>query len=457
MRRIAASLLLAFGVVAAEPERGKLIENVASQADPAQTYTLYLPTVYAPSNPRPLLFIFDPASRGTRAAEIFQAAAEEYGWIILSSNGTKSGDGPANERALQALLPERGRYAHDPRRLYATGMSAGAMLSWAVGIKTGALAGVISCGGRHVDNLPPSQFSFADYGFAGDTDFNHHSMRTIHAQLERAGKPHRFETFTGNHRWMPPELAREAVGWMELMAMKERRRARDEAIIEELYEADFAAAVRLEAEGRRLDALERYSAVARTFDGLRPVDDARAAAARLERDAAARKEAKARATWYAYEERYLKDVVGGLGVLFEQMRNDAVSMTTTSVERELRIPELKRRATRADPEGVTARRLLETLYSQFTFLISQDLITRGDQAIAVAVLRVAAGLYPDRWAPQYNLAAALARSGQKRAALDALEKAIEAGLSDAKLLASDRDLDSIRAESRFAELADRIK
>ena len=282
MRRLALVLCFSGALLAAEPERGKLVENVAARADPTQTYTLYLPTSYDTGKEQPLLFVFDPRAGGTFAAEIFRPAAEEYGWILISSNQTRSDDdGAASSRAVRAPLPEVNRYASDPRRIYAAGFSGTAILACGVGIHTGALAGVIGVGGRLVEQFPPAKFAFAHYGFAGDTDFNNREMRKIDALLEREGKVHRFQQFTGSHRWFPPELAREAVEWMELIAMKERRRARDASLIARLYEHDLAAAKALDAAGQRVDALRRYREIAATFDGLNATADATAAAARL--------------------------------------------------------------------------------------------------------------------------------------------------------------------------------
>src|SRR6185436_2988063 len=229
MRSLAliATLSLALSVQAA----GKLVENVVTAADREQTYTLFLPGSYDVAKKYPVLLILDPRGRGTAAAEIFAGGAEEYGWILVSSNNTRSDESnDPNERALRALFPELGRYAVDPRRVYAAGFSGTAMVAWALVINNGRLAGVISAGGRLVDEVLPRRFSFASYGFAGESDFNNRDMRAIDALLAREGKTHRFRQFEGGHRWMPPELAAEAMGWMELIAMKEQRRPRDEAL-----------------------------------------------------------------------------------------------------------------------------------------------------------------------------------------------------------------------------------
>ncbi|MFL6245919.1 MAG: TPR end-of-group domain-containing protein [Thermoanaerobaculia bacterium] len=430
MRRFVFLLLLATSLAGAEPERGKLVENIASRLDPTQTYTLYLPTTYDSMKQQPLLYVFDPRGRATFAAEIFKDAAEHYGWIVISSNQTRSDDdGVANARAVRALLPEMNRYAIHPRRIYAAGFSGTAILSCAIGIHTGAFAGVIAVGGRLAEHTPPAKFSFAHYGFAGDSDFNNREMRAIDEMLEREGKTHRFQQFAGQHQWFPPELAREAIDWMELLAMKAQLRPRDASLIAKLYAADIAAANALTG----VNALRRYREIARTYEGLHATDDAVAAMQRLENDPEVRRERKEIAKWDEFEIHFLDDV---------QKRSPA----------EFRVSELQRRAKRQGAEGATARRLLEGLYAQTSFYLPRQLMETHQYELAATVLRVAIQIHDDRWPAWYNLAAAQARGGDRRRALDSLEKAVAAGFRDRPQLLADEDLASLRNEPRFQAL-----
>lgn len=448
MRRLAAVLSLALAANAAELERGKLIENIPTRADAAQTYTLYLPQAYDPAKGVPLLLVLDPRGRGTTAAEIFRAAAEEYGWMILSANGTHSDDGgKSNESAMRALLPELSRYAHNPRRVYATGFSGTAILACAVGLNTNAVAGVIGVGGRLVPQVPPAQFSFAHFGFAGDTDFNNLEMREIDAALERANKPHRFEEFDGDHRWIPAELADDAIGWMEVIAMKEQRRPRDEALIAKLYARDVQAAQEL---GDTLDALRRHRAIVRTFDGLHGVDESKAAIARLEKDASVRRAIADEAKWDEFAKRYVSDVFARAGNLFAVLRSEAP--TTQRAAREFRVAELKRHASKDGAEGRTGRRLLEMVYAQTNFYLMRELFARREYLLAAAILGVATQIHPDRWPAWYNMGAAYARLNERKRALDALEKAFAAGFTNVAALAADEDYASVRQDPRYLKL-----
>jgi hypothetical protein len=442
--RILAALLLATSLTAAEP--GQLVKSVVTHADPKQTYALYLPSTYDGVKKHPVLLVMDPSAHGAAAAEIFRPAAEEYGWIILSSNGTVSGSGDeTNELAVRALIPELNYYPVMPGRVYAAGFSGTAILAWQIGINTGFLHGVIGVGGRNIRELPPSRFSFAHYGFAGDADFNNREMREVDALLEEAGKVHRYEEFSGEHRWITPELALDAVGWMELVAMKDGRRPKDEALIARLHARDAAAAVALEKAGKKLEALRRYRAVAATFDSA----EAREAATRLEKDPAVIRDRKDEATWDEFERNFHKNVLGNVRALFGRLREDDLGQTQARLSRELRIAELKRRATRPGREGLAGRRLLNVIYGQTAFRLINELLARGEYSLAAITAGVATEIHPERWIAWYNQASAYARAGDARNAVAALEKAAEVGFKNGKGLAADEDFALLRSNERF--------
>jgi predicted esterase len=439
--RLAVFVLLS---VLGGPLAAQLVENVAARSDPSQTYTLFLPKLYDGRQPHPVLLVFDPRGRGTTAAEVFRDAAEEYGWIVISSNQTRSdGAHEPNERAIRALLPELGRYAVNAERVYAAGFSGTAMMAWGVGIATGRLAGVIGVGGRFVPEVPPSKFNFAHYGFAGERDFNHREMRLVDDALE-GRVPHRFQPFDGEHQWIPPALAREALGWFEVLAGSH---------VEQVFAEDLSAADRLTG----LEALRRYRAILRTYENVGRASarssggraEARPAlrtvlekVAALERDPSVLREIAEEKKWDTFEVEYANGVFA---------RMPAV-LASGDLARAFRLPDLRRRAARGGAEGAAARRLLEAVYGQTAFYLMQQLFARGEYARAAALLGIAVEIHPERWGAWYNLAAAHARAGNRRQAFAALEKAIAAGFRDAKQLADDDDFTSLRGEKRFQDL-----
>src|SRR5215831_18176589 len=66
-RRLAFTALLlsiAIDSRAQEPRRGVIVDDVKCEAEPAQTYALYVPSTYSHDRPWNLLIAFHPAARG---------------------------------------------------------------------------------------------------------------------------------------------------------------------------------------------------------------------------------------------------------------------------------------------------------------------------------------------------------------------------------------------------------
>ncbi|HEY3349202.1 MAG TPA: hypothetical protein VGM13_05455 [Thermoanaerobaculia bacterium] len=81
-----------------------------------------------------------------------------------------------------------------------------------------------------------------------------------------------------------------------------------------------------------------------------------------------------------------------------------------------------------------------------------DLLNAGRYDLAEKAFRASSAAGHRVAASTYNAACALARAGKKPEALDALQKAIERGYTDARHMERDDDLDGIQGEKRFTEL-----
>ena len=332
---------------------GQLVEGMRCESDPSQSYTLYLPRAYTAARRWPALLVFDPRGRSVLAAELFRAAAEAHGFILVSSNDTRS-DGPmeVNTKALQALWPEvHLRYASDPRRIYAAGFSGGGMLAYELGRKTGGLAGVIASGARWEGAHFKQRIAFPCFGAAGDTDFNYAPMRAVHARLREWGTPEWLVIFEGRHQWMPAELASEAVAWMELLAMKSGLRPLDRDFAAARLAETLARARALEAQGRWLDALRRFENAGLTFDGLADVAEARREAARVASLAATKAARREEGAWDRYEEGTSR----ALADAYQKLLASDPPLLAAAFRAEVQLDELRRhagpRATRVSSAG----------------------------------------------------------------------------------------------------------
>ena len=431
------------------PPRGRLVEGIACASDPSQSYTLYLPEAYDPGRRWPVLVVLDPRGRSVPAAELFLDPARELGWIIVSSNDTRSDSGmEPNRRALNALWPEiHERYAIDDRRIHLAGFSGTVYVAFEVGRTTGSVAGIIGSGGRCIEEALAGNRA-AVFVTAGDGDFNYQDTRRLHARVREAGVASRLETFSGGHTWMPPSLARQALEWMELQGMRRGVRPRDDAMVDRLLAADLAAAAALEADGQKLAEMRRYQAAALDFEGLRDVAAAHARWLSLEADPEVERAASLEERW-AERERQERERINQVFARFLAAEPAAPPETLAN---DLEVARLEHQAEGDGLEAATARRVLAHLFSNVAVYMPQGLIADRRPGHAASALGVACRIQPDNPSVWYNRSCALSLAGRRSQALDALEHAVQLGFADAALMRADPDLEAVRDSDRFREL-----
>lgn len=278
----AAAVLIAVSSLHAQLPTGQIVDRVVCQAQPEQSYALYLPLRYAPERKWPILYAFDPGARGRLPVERFADAAEKYGYIVVGSHNSRNGPWKISEDAMQAMWADtQSRFSIDPRRIYATGFSGGARVACLMGLAVADVAGVIACGGGFPESRTPKKVAFPFFGIAGTEDFNYIELKQVQRDLDAQRAPNRFEDFEGPHGWCPSPLCTAAIEWMELMALKTGRRAVEPALVDALLDRTLSRLHHLES-GGNLPALYRsYTAAAVDFQGLRDVAEFAQRAARL--------------------------------------------------------------------------------------------------------------------------------------------------------------------------------
>jgi len=346
-------LLAGAVAIAADLPVGQIVPDITCVADASQSYALYIPRAYTPDRSWPVILAFDPGGRGRTPVERYQAAAEQYGFIVAGSNNSRNGS-PEIGKAVVAMSSDvLSRLRVDERRLYLAGMSGGARVALSVALGSREhVAGVIASSAGYPDAKPRKTLGFPMFATAGTEDFNHLEMRRLDRALTT---PHRLAVFEGGHVWLSSDLATTAVEWMELQAMKTGLKPRDEGEVERIFARRAAA-----AGGERVDK-ERYlalRAIAEDFAGLKDVQAISAQAASLGREKAVRDALKRDDDEDDREERTVRDV------MMAEARLESIE------ERSSALSELRRRwkdlsdAAKRDadsPERRFARRVLGSL------------------------------------------------------------------------------------------------
>ena len=388
---VALSFALAAGANAQGPER--IEARIATAADPAQQYALFVPKDAAPD--APLLIVLDPRGRAVATRDFVIDAARARGWIVLSSWQSRSDtDEAVTLRALDALWKASARYPHDARRVYLAGMSGTAKTLWVVAPKL-RVAGLLGSAGGRPPELPPlARDAPAFYGFTGTSDFNHREMFALDAALAGVGTPHRLDVYPGGHGWPPVEAFADALAWFDLQAMRDGRMARDAAFIEQRFTACASAA----AAG--FDVLERWrlqAQCARDFDGLHDVTALREATQALDTSPEVARLRKQDATLAADERRYARR--------FDAWRERFGRRFIEGVEqpplprneslRQLQVATLRKRAADADPRvAASAQRLLAWVHAAAAFYLPAQFDAKGDHNRAVALGDIADATEP---------------------------------------------------------------
>jgi tetratricopeptide (TPR) repeat protein len=313
---------------------------------------------------------------------------------------------------------------------------------------------VIAVGAGFPPHLTPdADIDYAIYGLAGRIDFNWDELQQLDVTLDEVAATHRVESFEGAHQWAPAEESAAAMAWMELVAMAEGRRAREGALIDELYSRDLESARRLEEEGRVWEAWHRYAAATATFELLRNVDEARAAAERLagsKQLKLERRDRERRAEWELEAVDRARRAMGGVPG-GEERRSLGRVLARFDLEG------LKRRAASGDPEErLSAQRVIESVFVQSAFYVPRDLLDEGQFERALLVLRVAGEIEAEDPRVWFGLAQAHARLGEEDEAFGWLEKLVGSGMIRRATLEQDPHLEPLRGDARFGALLSRI-
>lgn len=434
---------------------GQIVERVTCRADATQSYALYLPQGYDAARPWPILYGFDPGGRGLRPVELYKEAAEKYGYIVVGSHNSRNGLGGELRQILNTLWQDtHERLAINEKRVYLTGMSGGARvaLSLARSIPD-QVAGVIACAaGGPTEVQARKDLPYAVIGIAGHEDFNLLELKQLTEALTKAGAVNRLVTFAGGHSWPPVEVATQAVGWLELQAMKTGRRPQDANWLAAWQSQQLAEAGAAEADQRWLVALKIYEALAQDVQGLADVT----AFANRAKELRAKKQVKDSLKQEKLADELQQQESNSFFNWHKQLKpSDANSFIFGMLQATVRVMRKRSLVSEESPERTASRRVLNLLG---IFLNEENSRLRANnryrEMTMNALLLVEAR--PDHPQAYFNLARAQALSGSKKQALESLQQAVAHGLNDAQQIRNNPDLESLRAEPAYKQLLERI-
>ena len=465
VRLIVMVVLLAQSAAQAQTDsipRGQVVDRVEALNNSSQTYALYLPSNYTADRKWPVLYAFDSGARGRVPVERFKEAAEKYGWIVLGSNNSRNGPWELAVNAWNAMQTDtHQRFAIDDERLYATGFSGGARAAVRVAIGCKCVAGVIANGaGFPVDLAPSPQMHFGFFGAAGIDDFNYPELKSLEEPLTKAAISHRIQTFDGRHEWPPVSMATAAVQWMELHAIKDGKRSRDEDFISATWQQLLTNAKTLEESKQYYEAYQRYLDLAESFKGLRDVAQIETKVNQL----ADSREVKAALHEEQVQIKKQRELETRLNALMAgRGSGNQVNQTDEDFDSNNLLPAILndlRKQSKAPDDSAQRRVARRVLDGLFIGLIEQGiglLQTEKNYSESIKRLKLATEVNPDRAGAFFYLAWAYAANRDKKKSLQLLNTAVEKGFSDAAMITTNKAFDSIRDDPEYQQIMARLK
>lgn len=429
--------------------KGTIVDHVTTLADPTQSYALYLPSNYSPNHPSPILYAFDPFAHGKTAIEVYQAAAEKYGYIVVGSNNSKNGPASIQSAAAQAMwVDTHRRLSIDKNRVYTTGLSGGARAATFLALycPTCAVAGVIAHGAGYPtmdSRIPPVNDHFAYYVAIGNLDFNFPEIMTLRRKKDDQGAPFKVKLYPGPHQWAPPAIAQDAIEWMEIKAMQSGTEKVDPAFVHKIFEQTQTEATQSNEQGDTLGQYYALRSLVSDFKGLEDTTSFEAKLAALKTSATWKNANRKEQREIDLQQSLTATASAELGELNEQ---PGVARHIALVMKDLQHQQQSK-----STDGVVAARAFTELWIQ-GLEAGQDQFRQGHYTEAATYFALMAEVAPDKPAPLILLAEAKVHSGDKKEALKALEQAVQRGLKNAKALTDDPELQPLASDPEFQRL-----
>jgi hypothetical protein len=450
---------LAFFVVgisafAQQLQTGIVHEEVSCLQDGSQSYALYLPKAYTAERRWPIIYAFDPFARGRVPVELMKDAAQRAGFIVAASNNSRNGPIKDSIEAAQATWADtHRRFSLDERQRYATGLSGGARVAATVGQLCGnCLAGVIAQGAGFHDSWPASKKTqFVFFGTAGNLDFNYIELVELDKKLDELHIPHRLRIFAGGHQYAPAEIWDEIFGWLKLQAMRRGLRPRDQALIDQLREADRVRAANFEAQGDLAQALREYRTLVGDFQGLADVSVTEKKLAELEGTKQMKQALKAEREAVERQRQSFHQAVMSLDTARDDPEKRPAALSEVrSLMANLR-SEIRKSPNENAPQTIPLRRTLLHILSQ-SIEMGEQAIRDKEYALAITYFDLAIDYARAAPLAHFEKARALALAGRDKDVLPALHKAVESGFSDAGMIETAPEFAPLKENPDFREV-----
>jgi dienelactone hydrolase len=409
---------------------GKVVPSVATRADPAQTYALYLPSAYDAKRAWPAVFMFDPSADGKGAVEAAQEAAERHDVILIASNVSKNGSMRASVDSGQAIWNDAtARFNIDPKRIYSAGFSGGARAAVIFAkLCNRCISTVIASGaGYPVQLAPAKDDAFGIFLSAGDLDFNYKEVIQLRDVLDKVGVAHRSYFFHAPHQWTDTRGWNQAFDWISIREMKAGIVPKDDAKVRALLSTFNAYAEQMKTENDLVNALRVYDDNVKDFSGVADVAGAIEARDAIRSDARFAQQQKAEKSAFSDEAALDQDASRDLNDLQAHSSGEERDAALRDLRQQMGTLRKKIDSIH-DRDPIIERRALTGLLAG-SFEVAGLALGKGKYDLALDLFTAIVDFAKKAPGAHLGKARALAKMGKQKDALAEAELAIAAGVT----------------------------
>ena len=436
-------------------DKGVIYESINVKNTENETFAIYIPQSFNPSELSAIVFVFSPSGNGKSGIKPFVKAAEEYNYLLVSSNNSRNGI-PYDtifgflDRLFDHIFST---FSIDPKQIYTAGFSGGSRLANTVAVLSKRIAGVIACGAgfsRFPGHVPTNE-KYSYVGLVGDKDMNYLEMINNIEWFNKSGIENELMFFSGNHRWPPSDQIVRAFDWLELQAYKKGIRDQNINKVNAAYQKNYK-----EADSLKKDGLDYFSAIeleriVRNYDKILSLDSVRLKLKALKKSKAYKSQSKIQKSVKEEEEKTVQKFIDRIDA---SLKKEKVVFDSVWWKKELADYHKKY----SDLDNVYLKNMKERIdYYLFAvaFERSTGYIVIEDYEKALYYDQMYAFLQPKRGFAYFRLARDYAFLEDKTNFILNLEKAIQLGFSNKERIRRTKAFEIYLEDETFKKLLDR--
>ncbi len=248
-----------------------------------ESYAVYLPKSYKPSDTWPVLFVMDMEGKGKQALHMFREVAEKEGYILAASNSIHDSLSLVKNTLIASRMFNNvySLFPIHKKRTYTAGFANGARFASIIPSVIRPVEGVISLGsGNLYKELLDPKKPFQFIGIVGRTDFNFNDLsqeQDLNATVKRIMKKRPVNNyllvFDGGRTWPDSSYLQRALEILTLKSMNKDNISKDSAYINGIYNRDFSTLNNFVVSNEYLAAMYLGVEMLTKFNGLLDLDE----------------------------------------------------------------------------------------------------------------------------------------------------------------------------------------